>query len=956
MKKVLSTILAMAMLITLFVPMTASAIDPITLPTTPGESVLIEAEDYADQYYRGKQQLTFGISEQSYDLNAEPTAENQISGGKAVYSGATGNELVTITFPVSVESATVFELETVAGYGGHLDQNYWTLDGTTVLVTSTAVGSALNWRFTTETHYPAGIFTTTVMIPAGAHNLTYNLPKRPTMGGAFAFDYVKLTATDEAVPEVLWKEEAATSVKTNGTTVAVTFEDNAVEMISGEESSIKKYYIEVYAANTKVMNPVATSTFDAYEGDIIGEDGLPVGRPDSYTAVFDLPKTLCGTFYAKIYPVSEQFASIKGEPISTENFTITEEPPVYADRYELEDYWNIDLGEKTVIRSTAFASGGKMIASMQDEGLWTETGGYLADPEAEYWQDTYEMEFDVEIPADGVYDIETVMGMNKDKYTDLVSVSVDGDLIYTNFIDEASENLSINGTYPWSYTYACSYNAEKELTAGTHTVTISMTRPEIVAQPHLFALDYIQFTPSAHIISQYHDTVLEMEDYASDFVVFDEAGNTDAVNPGVVSGINTSGGKFITKDYTPKLGQYPVKVEIPVTVKESGIYTVEAMESYAGCDGFVAFVNADGETITAIEKLSNGKILYKGSSGLDAADPYRKNFCTYYGIKWHGARQSQVFTSLDAGEYTLVVQYNNRPTNATTSAMAFCIDYVKVTPFRAPDVSVFAEGETVIEAEDFADYFLKDNKVGSVAVVGEHPKASGGKVASKTETMMETGHFLTLPVVAEKAGWYYMGSVMSIRNGVWTSQVTLSVNGEAVIVGEAEYAEENLSYADDGKTYDFMNESYKMYRFREMVYLNEGENELQLFAAPRTGKTDGEKADDEKAIEAGGQANPYRVGYYIDYISFEPVWENITRTSTVVGVVVYDEPITGQVVMTAYKNNKLVGIQVIDMENDTAAFVDMAYSEIPDTVKAIAVDDFTKLKPQAALKDFHFIF
>jgi len=931
MKKFLSAILAVSMLLCIMIPMASAEIEAITVSPEIGSVLMIEAEDYADQYVNNGAYKTYSIAEKA-----------ELSGGKGVYSGHTSNNTETLTLPLSVESDVVVEMECVAGFGGHLDQNYWTLDGEHIMSTSVANGTAMNFKFTAEDHYPAGMYKTIIALTAGTHELTYNLPKRLTMTGAFALDYVKLTTTEAQVPDVDFWDEATVTASANSKSAIVTFSDQGVEVVDGLEEPVNKYLIELYAADTKKTGIAVSYVFNAYTGDI------EPYRPETYTVAIPVNNAVCGTYYAKVYPVSSTYATVKGEPIESNVFTIEDKAPSYAKRYEFENYWPSLDGFDDPVVETPYASDGKILLSAQNQD-WADKRVCIEDKESAQWQDVYTIEFDVELPKDDTYNIDTVMGKNADKYVDLISVYVDDALIYTNAIENADKNLSVNNNYPWGYLYANLYTEAKELTAGAHKVKVEINRPVEEAQPHLFMLDYIQFTPSVKSLNLKGETVFEMEDYANDFVIFDDAGNTESFKANIGSSAASSNGKYITRDFTPTMGRYPAKVEIPVTVEESGIYSFEAVDSHAGSDGFVTLTDKEGNVITVIEKFSNGVRLSQNGSGLDSADPVRSNFWTYYNIKWHSARKSVAGAYVPAGEYTMTVQYKERAEAPNVSGMAFCIDYIKAIPHVTPTAEIAADVNTVLEMEDFASYFTMDKTAIKAAKTSENDKASGGYLASITETPMKTGHFLTLPIHVEKAGWYDMDSILSVEQDGWTSLVTISVNGEEVIVGSKANAVEDLSettVADNKETVGYLDTSYRMYRFNERVFLEEGENEVEVFAAPRKNKTPGEIADDEKLAAEGKEPLNYRVGYYIDYISFTPVSETVSLADTTVyATTVYDGETEGLAIVAAYAGKKLVGISMLPVQNEYVKDFVFDCTEAPDSVKIMLVDGNADFKP-----------
>lgn len=964
MKKLLSTFLAVAMIVTLFVPMAAqAAISTITLPTTPGESVLLEAETYVDDFIVNGKKQSVATSTQSYaktNNSFAATESNLLSGGKALYSGSFGSNTVTLTFPVSVDKSTIFEMECHAGFGGHLNQNYWTIDGRSIFSTaynsSYASGGTICYLDASQ-NYPIGKYICRFLIPAGTHELTYQMPKRTaTVGGAFALDYVKLTATDGAIPAISWKEAPAISAKASGKTMAVTFTDSGIETINGVESPVNKYLIEMYPKDTTNPKMVLSHIFTAYTGDKKDANGNVLTRPTTYTAHIPFSKILCGTFYVKIYPIGLTYESILGEAAISDTFTVTENTPGYANRYEIEDYWTFKT--PNVVFDSPYASGGKLLTSTQSGALWTKSMISLSDKNAEWWQDTYDITFDVDLPENTMYDIETVMGKNGDGHVDFITVSVDGDVIYTNAIANASEDLSINGLYSWSYLYACRYHAEKELSAGKHTVKFSVARPTVASQPHLFMMDYIQFKPVKPSLGQNFSTTLEMEDYIDNFVAYD-GDVTQAFTPSIIQSGNAGNGKAITTDrsftFDGVTKSVPIRANIPITVREDGYYSFEVLESGAGCNGYLTISN-NSNTATAITSFAEGVKLSENGSGLDTADEIRENYWTYFGVKWHSARLSNGLAYLSKGDYTLNVHYNGRQIGNGASGMAFMIDYVKVTPVASPEATIAANGETFLEIDDYTKYFVKDKNVSLPAKVVNHAKAHNGKLASITESPMATGHDFSITINAENAGWYDMGSVMSVNNGGWTSLVTLSVNDIPVIKGDRNKAVEDLSdpYVDEnGKNQArYIDNSYLMHRFSEKVYLNEGENKLTIHAAPRTQKTDAEKASDEAAIAAGGTAGNYMVGYFIDYISFKPVADDVAIDGAKVsGTVVYDKAVSGKLIVAAYDGKDLIGTYTTDISG-LFADINTTFKAAPDTVKVFVWKDLTNIEPITAPKIF----
>ena len=937
MKKFLSVFLTVAMLIA-SVSMTASAFDTITIPTEVGESILLEMEDYNE----------FSITNQTYKGTVEEM--EGLSGGKGVFSGSTSMYLTTLTLPISVDKDTIFDMEMVAGCSGAFHKNYWCLDDAVLFYTTSDLGTLLTnangeqiYFSKSNKHYPAGKYVQTLAIPAGDHKLTFNIPARGSETGAFALDYVKLTATDKVLPEVSYAEGATASAKANGNVAAVTFTDGGIETLDGVATPVAKYQIEIVPADSTKKEPVVTYTFDT---NLTGQEA----RPSEFTAHFSVPQTLCGTFVAKVYPTGNTYPTQRGEAAVSNVFTIKDTAPGYASRYEAENYWDYEIND--IIVSSKYASGEKMILSTQNDN-WVEKGTHITRT-SDAWQDVYEVSFDVNLPKDGTYDVETVMGKGDGEWTDKVEVFLDNSEtpVYTNTADEMNEILSINGYYPYVHIYAGRYNKDVELSAGQHNVKFVITAPRQTAQPHLFMVDYIQFTPDTISVSQKNGHVFEMEDYTGSFYAFDENGNTESTNPDVVLSGNASGGAAITRDYTPGLGRVPVKAEINFTVKEAGFYLFESVDSTGGCDGFVT-VNNGTETKTVIDKFSNGTKLH--STGEDGFQENRPNWHKYFNVKWHGARRTKQLSYLDAGDYTMTVQFDKRD---SASAVAFFIDYVKIMPFVQETTNISKEGVT-IELDTMKEYFMQDNAIPYAASIENNQYSTGGMGITTTEIPMKTGHSVEIPVNVEKAGWYSLESVMSRRNsGGWTSAINISVDGDVILVNEEANSVEDLSrpYEEDGETkFAYINVNYPMHRFAENIYLEEGDHTILFHALPRTQKVPAEKEADEKQIAAGGTANPYRVCYHADYIALKPVTDNITVTDkTVDGQVVYETPVSGKLIVAAYADKQLVGSSIVDAENQLLAGINLVCEAAPDTVKVMVWNDMSAFAPVAELKTFTF--
>ena len=90
----------------------------------------------------------------------------------------------------------------------------------------------------------------------------------------------------------------------------------------------------------------------------------------------------------------------------------------------------------------------------------------------------------------------------------------------------------------------------------------------------------------------------------------------------------------------------------------------------------------------------------------------------------------------------------------------------------------------------------------------------------------------------------------------------------------------------------------------------------------------------------------YRVGYYIDYISFTPVSETVSLSDTTVyATTVYDGETEGLAIVAAYAGNKLVGISMLPVQNEYVKDFVFDCTEAPNSVKLMLVDGNADFKP-----------
>ncbi len=921
MKKFFSAMLAAAILVCTMMPAAfAEAIPTNTLPTVAGESILYEIETYKDQFYAGSTNVVPGDS----------TTTDKLSGGAGVNSGGLGYETVTISFPVTVTEDKFYEIETVAGVAAHLSFPYWALDGEKVFTYSTGNGVPCGFEFTTGGNYPAYKHTIPVFLRAGSHTLTFAIPPRVGYGGsvAFALDYVKITATNASVPTVAFADGATATASAGGKVAVITYDNKAVMTQDGVESCAPYYKVDIMPYGARTAPVVASAVFETEKT----ADGTVAEKHIRHIVMNNL---LCGTFYAKVYPLSAASASAGavGEPIETAPFTIAERPvPANAVRVELDEGWPYD--EKFVV-DTPFASGGKLLTSNQ--GIeWCANNQWPRNGETDDIVHTLE----VTIPETGTYDIEALLSDPYPAKTFLSEavIKLNGETILSNY-DAKAADMSINGTFPWNSNPMAKYTAQKELQAGTYTLTAEFKAPTGSAtQPYLFSADYIQFSPvgADALISGTKVTTVEMEDYVDSFVYdqVDENGVSTGNKPNDAhvqySGNASDGAYFATDSYATEDLDLDMLVSIPVDVEKTGFYQFELMDSAAGSNGNVKI---DGAT-TIISNISWGTAL--GSIGEDVMDAVTSKW-GYFDAKYHQARRNTTTIYLTAGAHTIDFTYYPRNVHNTTAS----IDYMKFTPILAPVATVAAAGG-VIELDAYATFAVKDNSVQAAkAVAVDHENSANGKLLSLKEEPMVSGATIDIPMSVEKSGWYDVGAILSYKSGQYTSRITLAVDGnDPFLVNTVDNADrEDLSNENT-----YFDKSYPIYRFGGLVYLEAGDHTLNLFAKSREAY-----ASDQQAEEDGGL---YRVCFMADNITFTPVDGKAVVDGNNVSVTAnFDSTVSGKAILAAYSGYELVGVTLVDLTDAKAVTGTIACESKPNAVKVMVWEDLANAVPVTKVKN-----
>ena len=917
MKKFLSALLATAMLMCTMLPVAfAEAIPANTLPTTAGEFVSYEAETHKDQFMAGSNVASLD----------DATTTGSLSGGGGVVTGGAGSTTVTFSIPVTVTKEQYFDIETVAAVAAHLSYPYWTVDGETFFTYSTSNGASAGFKFTASNDFPAYKHTISILLEEGTHTLVFNIPRRNGYGNtvAFALDYIKIIASDKDVPNISFAEGAKASASANGRTVAVTYDNTAV-MVQGETQSCAPYYkVEIHPCGTETDFVVWSKIYATEKK----ADGTVA---DKHIRTITLPNTLCGQFYAKVYPLTAQteIAGAVGTPITTEPFTLSERPlPQKAIRVEAEEGWTLDT--KTIANSS-FTSGGKYLYSGQGitYNPYSAISRGAASSPIVHTQT-------VTIPEAGAYDVEALLSNPQGAAVTFLSkviIKLDGNQIISNH-DTPAASMAIDGTFPWVTNPMTKYVNRVELEAKTYEITYEIYEPTgNTTQPYLFSADYIQFTPAddTAYISGEATTTLEIEDYASYFVYDqkDDEGNSTNNKPDdarVQYSANASDGAyFATDSYASADLGLTMLATIPVYVEKSGLYRFELIDSAAGSNGSLKL---DGTT-TLIANISHGASLSSSAPELDVLNPVTEKW-SYFDAKYHSARKNTGTVYITAGAHTLDFTYLVRSAGNTTAS----IDYLRFVPQVAPKANI-SENGGVVELDEYVSYFTKDNNATTTAAVVEDAKSANGKHMRLTEIAMEKGAYLDIPVSVEKSGWYDVNAILSYKSGAYTSRITLSVDGgDAFLVNTSE----NPDRTDLSEGLTYLDKSYPMYRFGSCIYLTAGDHTINFFAKSREAYANDQQKEDDKGL--------YRVCFHADNITFTPVSGKAVANGNDVAVrATFSEPVSGKTIVAAYKGHEMVGVWSADSENATEISCTVSCTQKPETVKVMAWKDFETVAP-----------
>ncbi len=652
-------------------------------------------------------------------------------------------------------------------------------------------------------------------------------------------------------------EDTVITARANGRTVLVTYPNTAT---LPDGSVAPAYKIEFTA--TDAEDVVISSSVFATEAHLV--ENVEVSLPRAITL-----DALSGNYDVHVYPLSsaDTETATVGEPVSVPVSIRENSLRADAVRYEFEDYAPENF--KFLAESVVSASGGKLYTSHNGASPWFKKANYTAknmDPS---------LSFEIEIPADGMYTVEYLMGRNlNNNNLSVLELAID-DVVIGDNTTSFVQNYSMNSQYPWQYLLMFLFQKRGiALTKGTHTVTLTTIAPTNESQnAQIFAADFLQFIPETYTLTDTDVTVIEMENFAGKLMTDDGTGE-NSTNSSKIFSVNTSGGAaFHTDSYDSSDINKDAYLTIPVTVKASGNYQLEFVSSKANSSTNLYVDKTDLAALydnTAVPDVSfqchTGKDM--ASLGLDGKEVYSKENSSFYKYFWcahHAAEKHTANLYLEEGEHTLLLEIKNR--GGATPTVAICMDYLSFIPAMARS-NISGTGKTTLEMENYTQNITTEGEEYTGATITADAAAqlyaSGGKYLNLSERSTLKDACITLPVFVEKSGEYSLNwFVTNAGNGGYLSRATLKIDGEPVLINDTISLSENLSHPDEDGNTTYASLYYPMGRYESRVSLTEGAHVITIDIDPITNFVN----------------NAYGVKCNIDAITFAPIIKNFITVS-----------------------------------------------------------------------------
>ena len=701
MKKLLSTVLSVCMLLTVVFALPVTAEDTAVPVISATEETFIELEKYTTF-------TTYG--DKSYAFN-----------------GGSGKEAQTLNIPVTVEETDVYTMELVAAYADWLSTGKVCVNGVPVITLQSTAKTSMDTAESTyfdpksdkANNFPAYQYVVPVALLAGQQTLTVTFePRSETYGSsvAFAADYLKLTpgAEGEPVNPVIFangdsyielenyaKEVGVSKVERQGThggayaynggggsadqifNIPVTVEKSGAYTLEyvGSNADYLSYGI-VYVNDVAVISIQESQkvSMEPAEGTYFASDLFPAFKYTVPVTLYEGTQNISVKFYLR---------TSAGAAYAADYIKLT---PVVSDTV-------ISGTEETYIEFESFYKGIPKGENRSHDKMHNKS--YLR---ADWYcskfpQSASSLVVPFRVEKTGYYDLEFMINKMGNSYVSKYDIYIDEHKLLANDTNYSGTDSSEGNTFLDNNWPMYKYNSRVYLAEGEHLVYFLVTKA--VSQNLItLAADYLKFTPAeSYILSAEESTTVEAEALRT-------KGETQRIAILVENEANASGNAYI---YTLSGGTTDNKYHIPFTVVKDGVYTFETVQAYANYMSSIEFY-LDGSdspiyTIPSSSSTLLEKQPFNADSNIDKI-----------------ARLYSFNMNLSAGEHGITVVYKTRPSAQDTTAYA--ADYYRFTPvvdkavLNADDktVSVTANYEEPVSGTIIAAAYCGKEMVGMKSV------------------------------------------------------------------------------------------------------------------------------------------------------------------------------------------------------------------------------------------------
>lgn len=349
-----------------------------------------------------------------------------------------------------------------------------------------------------------------------------------------------------------------------------------------------------------------------------------------------------------------------------------------------------------------------------------------------------------------------------------------------------------------------------ELSAGSHTLSLTYDMSDTTNGAIVYATDKITFSPVTKpetIEIDWYSVDVQLEDYINNIKIADDRTTTN-IDESIYMVPGKTGNDATTLSLTEKeLGAAAI-LTIPVKVIETGYYSVEAVMAHQ-TDSQISLASFSTEARGVF--LTNAKDTYL------AEDLSRKDAdgnSTYFD-ETYGAAKFESRVLLFAGEQELTLTIAQR---ALDGKNCFVGDYIKFVPVESEAVALDKTAETRIEIEDYNDNF---NIKGTVATSESHPgnQASEGSYLAWDTAAQDTDLFGEIFISVPRSGAYNVEMIAASADG---SVPCLYVDNK-MVTGSMEKLSTEVE-AEDGSYPYFARADFAAYKVTARIYLSEGEH------------------------------------------------------------------------------------------------------------------------------------